>query len=96
MAFQEGINFLGDATPLEVILDKFGHAEKLKVKIGAEEKIIPTRTILMAAGTSPNTIAAREEPENFQLDGKYFQMVGEDGTCQKNRNGFPNHRRRMY
>ena len=83
LAFQEGINFLGDATPIEVITDKFGHAEKLKVKIGMEEKIIPARTILMAAGTSPNTIAAREEPQNFQLDGKYFQMVGEDGEIKK-------------
>jgi len=83
LAFQEGINFLADATPLEVILDKFGHAEKLRVRIGAEEKIIPARTILMAAGTSPNTVAAREEPENFQLDGKYFQMIGEDGQLKK-------------
>ncbi len=83
LAFQEGINFLGDATPLEIIQDKFGHAEYLRVKIGAEEKIIPARTILMAAGTSPNTIAAREEPKTFQLDGKYFQMVGEDGEIKK-------------
>ncbi len=83
LAFQEGINFLGDATPVEVILDKFGHAEKLRVKIGTEEKIIPARTILMAAGTSPNTIAAREEPEHFELDGKYFRMIDENGEIKK-------------
>lgn len=83
LAFQEGINFLGDATPLEILVDKYGHAEKMRVKVGAGEKIIPARTILMAAGTSPNTIAAREEPLNFQLDGKYFQMIGEDGELKK-------------
>lgn len=83
LAFQEGINFLGDAIPAEVIVDKYGHAEKLKVKIGEEEKIIPARTILMAAGTSPNTIAAREEPEHFQMDGKYFRMIDENGEVKK-------------
>lgn len=83
LAMQEGINFLGNATPMEVIVDKFGAAEKLVVKIGDELKTIPARTILMAAGTAPNTVAAREEPQNFEMDGKYFRMIDEDGNVQK-------------
>ena len=83
LAFQEGIQFLGDCTPLEVITDKFGCAAQLKVKLGLEEKIIPARTIIMAAGTSPNTVAAREDTQHFELDGKYFRMIDEDGNIQK-------------
>ena len=82
LAFQEGINFLGNATPLEVMLDKFGAAAGLRVEINGEEKIIPAKTILIAAGTSPNTVAAREDIENFTLDGKYFQMIDEKGEPQ--------------
>jgi len=80
LAMEEGIEFVEIATPEEVILDKFAHANGLKVKIGDEHKVIPARTILMAAGTSPNTVAAREEPEQFSLNGKFFQQIDEDGN----------------
>lgn len=83
LAFQEGIQFLGDATPLEVITDKFGHAAQMRVRIDTEEKIINARTIIMAAGTSPNTVAAREDAKHFELDGKYFRMIDENGNVQK-------------
>ena len=33
----------------------------------------------MAAGTQPNTVLAREEAGHFQLDGKYFRLLDEDG-----------------
>jgi NAD(P)H-flavin reductase len=34
----------------------------------------------MAAGTQPNTILARENPDSFQLDGRYFQAIDANGT----------------
>ena len=40
---------------------------------------LPARTILIAAGTQPNTVAAREDPHHFHLDGKYFQALDDDG-----------------
>ena len=83
LAFQEGINFLGDATPLEVTVDKFSAAETMIVKVGEEIKTIPARTILMAAGTSPNTVAAREDAKHFEMDGKYFRMINENGEVAK-------------
>jgi NADPH-dependent glutamate synthase beta subunit-like oxidoreductase/NAD(P)H-flavin reductase len=83
LAFQEAINFIGNATPTEVILDKFGHANGMKAVIDGVEHTIPARTILMAAGTSPNTVAAREDSEHFELDGKYFRMIDEDGNVAK-------------
>ena len=34
---------------------------------------LPARTILVAAGTQPNTVLAREDPTHVALDGRYFQ-----------------------
>ena len=44
---------------------------------------LPARTILIAAGTQPNTVLAREDPEHFLLDGRYFRAVDEDGNPVK-------------
>ena len=40
---------------------------------------MPARTILVAAGTQPNTVLAREDPEHVALDGRYFRALDEDG-----------------
>ena len=45
--------------------------------------MLPARTILVAAGTQPNTVLAREDPEHFELDGRYFQACDEDGEPVK-------------
>ena len=41
---------------------------------------LPARTILVAAGTQPNTVLAREDPAHVALDGRYFQALDEDGN----------------
>ncbi len=38
---------------------------------------LPARTVLVAAGTQPNTVLAREDAHNFHLDGRYFQACDE-------------------
>ena len=43
------------------------------------EASLPARTILVAAGTQPNTVLAREHPAHFALDGRYFRLLDEDG-----------------
>jgi hypothetical protein len=40
---------------------------------------LAARTILVAAGTRPNTVLAREDSINVRLDGKYFQAFNESG-----------------
>jgi NADPH-dependent glutamate synthase beta subunit-like oxidoreductase/NAD(P)H-flavin reductase len=40
---------------------------------------LPAKTVLIAAGTNPNTVLQREDPVHFALDGKYFRAIGEDG-----------------
>ncbi len=41
--------------------------------------ILPARTILVAAGTQPNTVLGREEPRHVSIDGKHFQAFDESG-----------------
>ena len=49
----------------------------------AGEISLAARTILVAAGTQPNTVLAREFPHEFKLDGRYFQACDEQGVPVK-------------
>jgi NAD(P)H-flavin reductase len=84
LAMQEGIRFAENMTPKEVELDQYGHAAALHVKNGAGEDVrMPARSILVAAGTQPNTVLAREDENNVFLDGKWFRAVDENGEPVK-------------
>src|SRR5262249_31000496 len=45
--------------------------------------VMPARTILVAAGTQPNTVLGREDPKHVAIDGKYFQAFDESGQKVK-------------
>ena len=93
-AMEEGIRFAELLTPVEV--DLFGHAIAVRLRRhsvtevgnprsdpnqGPEEGVVlPARTILVAAGTQPNTVLGREDPANIVLDGRYFRALAEDGN----------------
>ncbi len=79
-ALQEGIRFAETLTPLAVEVDAHGHACGLRVRAAGDnaDHVLPARSILVAAGTVPNTVLAREL-DGFALDGKYFQAVDEAG-----------------
>ena len=78
-ALEEGIRFAECLTPVAVEVDDFGSASGLQVKDkdGVPHRL-PARSILVAAGTVPNTSLARERSD-ITLDGKFFQAVDEDG-----------------
>ena len=79
-AFAEGIEFIENIEPLEIITDKFNHVEALKCKLAqAAEKNLPCKTLLVAAGTTPNISPVLEDNLNFKLDGKYFESIDENG-----------------
>jgi NADPH-dependent glutamate synthase beta subunit-like oxidoreductase/NAD(P)H-flavin reductase len=87
-ALEEGIRFAEGLTPLEVLVDDFGHARALRVGLDhpladgeefATEQALPARTILVAAGTQPNTVLGREDPEHVAINGRYFQAFNEAG-----------------
>ncbi|MSO76563.1 MAG: pyridine nucleotide-disulfide oxidoreductase [Alphaproteobacteria bacterium] len=85
-ALEEGIRFAECLAPVAVEVDAFGRAQGLTLRrtlsneAGAEGDLVtlPARTVLVAAGTQPNTVLAREDG-SLKLDGRYFQAVDEAG-----------------
>jgi NADPH-dependent glutamate synthase beta subunit-like oxidoreductase/NAD(P)H-flavin reductase len=84
LALEEGIHFAECLTPESVEIDRYGHAAALNVTDAAGESVrMPAKSILVAAGTQPNTVLGREDPVNVFLDGKWFQTVDEEGNPVK-------------
>jgi NAD(P)H-flavin reductase len=74
------VRFAEGLTPVAVETDGFGHAAALRVKrADGNEATLPARAILVAAGTQPNTVLARED-HRIELDGRYFQAIDENGA----------------
>jgi len=91
-ALHEAVRFAEGLTPVAIEVDGFGAAralvaEAMRVEASGEavkERVeLEARTILVAAGTQPNTVLAREEPEQYFLDGRYFQAVDDEGEPVK-------------
>ena len=88
-ALEEGIFFAEGLTPLKVEVDGEGYVRALKVSAQqrgddgqwteTSQAELPARSLLIAAGTQPNTVLAREDAATFKLDGRYFQAVNADG-----------------
>src|SRR5258706_15022936 len=77
---EEGIVFLENLTPERIETDQYGHASAVKFTNGTELK---GRAGLIAAGTQPNTVVAREEGVSLELDGKDFLACDETGAAGK-------------
>ncbi len=92
-ALEEGIWFAEGLTPLSIEVDADNRARGLTVSAQHNDGdgvwheyarvMLPASTILIAAGTQPNTVLAREDAASFELDGKYFRLLDEDGHVQK-------------
>ncbi len=79
-ALEEGVRFAEGLAPLAVEVDRFGHASALRLsRADGTEAVLPARAIIVAAGTQPNTVLAREDGR-IELDGRYFQAVDESGN----------------
>jgi NADPH-dependent glutamate synthase beta subunit-like oxidoreductase len=88
-ALEEGITFAECLTPLAIETDQYGHASGLKVAVqtkgedgewkDAGQTVMPAKAVLIAAGTQPNTVLAREDADHFVLDGRYFRACDENG-----------------
>ena len=88
-ALEEGIGFAENLEPVSVNIDTFGHAESVQMKCSVTDAdgnntsstiTLPARSLLVAAGTSPNTVLQREAPKQVMLHGKYFQTLDENGN----------------
>ncbi len=78
-AMEEGVRFAAGLSPLAVEVDRFGHAGGLRcARAEGGEVVLPARAVLVAAGTQPNTVLAREDGR-IRLDGRYFQAIDVEG-----------------
>lgn len=87
-ALEEGIRFCELTTPTKVLQDEYAHCHKLICTDKDGNTIeFPAKAILIAAGTTPNTVISRENKtdtqikigEEINLDGKYFQAINQNG-----------------
>jgi NAD(P)H-flavin reductase/NADPH-dependent glutamate synthase beta subunit-like oxidoreductase len=74
-ALEEGIWFAENMDPKAIVVDERDHARTLECQGPNGPVALPARTILVAAGTSPNVTYEKEQPGTFQLDAKqrFFQ-----------------------
>lgn len=89
-AFDQGVRFAELLSPVAIEIDNYEHASGLRLakqtldengrpQTTGEELTLPARSILIAAGTQPNTVLSREHLGFSTLDGKYFQAFDEQG-----------------
>jgi NADPH-dependent glutamate synthase beta subunit-like oxidoreductase/NAD(P)H-flavin reductase len=79
-ALEEGVTFAEGLTPSRIEVDRYGHARSVVFAVEGKEVELPARSVLIAAGTQPNTVLAREEGVSLALDGKYFLACDEQGA----------------
>ena len=83
-ALEEGISFAEGLSPTRIEIDQFGHASAVRfAQQGGSEVELKARSVLVAAGTQPNTVLGREDPSHFKLDGKYFEACDPEGNPVK-------------
>jgi NAD(P)H-flavin reductase/NADPH-dependent glutamate synthase beta subunit-like oxidoreductase len=70
-ALEEGIVFAENLNPVEAVPDQYGAVASLV----CDHATLPARTVLVAAGTTPNIAYEKEYSGTFQLDAKkkFFQ-----------------------
>ncbi|MBN8584573.1 MAG: FAD-dependent oxidoreductase [Ignavibacteria bacterium] len=105
-SLEEGIYYWEKMSPVEAIANEYGAVKEMIFRkqgktdegkyIELDETVtIPAKTVIVAAGTSPNVIYEREHPGTFELDEwkQFFQTykLGEGGELiktDKNETGF--------
>jgi NADPH-dependent glutamate synthase beta subunit-like oxidoreductase/NAD(P)H-flavin reductase len=88
-ALEEGIAYAECLSPVAIEVDQHGAASAIRMRVqqcdadgnwsDGETITLPARAIFIAAGTSPNTVLAREDPAHFRLDNRYFAACDEQG-----------------
>jgi NADPH-dependent glutamate synthase beta subunit-like oxidoreductase/NAD(P)H-flavin reductase len=91
-SLEEGIYYAENLSPVEALGDDFGHVrallfEKQIVEDGRWKDSgnvieMPARSVMVAAGTSPNVIYEKEHPGTFKLDkyNQFFQSFTASGN----------------
>jgi NAD(P)H-flavin reductase/NADPH-dependent glutamate synthase beta subunit-like oxidoreductase len=74
-ALEEGIHFAEGLDPKEIVADDHDHVVAMRLDGPHGQVELPAKTVLVAAGTSPNITYEKEKPNTFQMDSKrrFFQ-----------------------
>jgi NADPH-dependent glutamate synthase beta subunit-like oxidoreductase/NAD(P)H-flavin reductase len=96
-ALEEGILFAEGLSPIECVPDEFGAVKALKFeqqslvngkwRSTGQTVELPARSVMIAAGTHPNTVYEKECPGTFQLDAdkefyRGYKVVRENGSLR--------------
>ena len=89
-ALEEGVVLAECLNPERVEVDDTGALRSIRLRRTTRDDAgrwhdgdaveLPARALLVAAGTHPNTVLAREDRVHFALDGRYFQAIDEHGA----------------
>src|SRR5213075_2675972 len=91
-AFEDGIAYAESLSPVEAVADEFGHVKSLlfekqvvedgRWKDSGQIVELAARSVMVAAGTSPNVIYEKEHPGTFKLDKwkQFFQAHAVSGA----------------
>ncbi len=81
-AIREGFTFVENIIPKEIILDEFGHVKSIvtnqHINDDIQEIDFPAKAILIATGTSPNTVIAKEFENYFKLEANNLAAIDEN------------------
>jgi len=80
-ALKQGVEFIGNTTPIKAVVDEYSHIKSLQCDGGRE---FPCRSLLIAAGTTPNIAAKLEDNLDFETENKkYFQAKAKGSVITK-------------
>ncbi len=83
-ALREGVLFLEELEPQEMVVDDTGHVSAVQFRDRAgNTQLLAARCVLQALGTVPNTQIADDEANLFRHDGLYLQAIDENGVPTK-------------
>lgn len=74
-ALEEGIYFDETISPIEAVADEYGSIKALRARYQDSDAVVelPCRSLMVAAGTSPNIVYELEHPGTFDVEGKFFK-----------------------
>src|SRR5262245_50492153 len=69
-ALEEGITFVENVNPEEAVVDPNNHVTAMRFAAPDRKVELPARSVMVAAGTTPNITYEKERPGSFQMDSK--------------------------
>ena len=69
-ALEEGISFIENVSPEEAIVDEFNHVRALRFSTPGPMMELAARSVMVAAGTTPNITYEKEHAGTFEMDSR--------------------------